>query len=141
MWCPSCKAEYVEGITECPDCHVPLVKELSQDIEETADTSDMWKLAGDFTDEIQAQLAEGMIREKGIQCWLENVTFHSAPVPMSGDMTRIRLWVDKEHLEEARSILADTDTYFVCSECGAVVTQEDMQCPTCGETLEDDETE
>ena len=25
MWCPSCRAEYVPGIRECPDCHVILV--------------------------------------------------------------------------------------------------------------------
>ncbi|SCP94930.1 hypothetical protein [Anaerobium acetethylicum] len=27
-WCPNCKNEYVEGITECADCHVELVEEL-----------------------------------------------------------------------------------------------------------------
>jgi len=27
-WCPNCKNEYVEGITECADCHVELVDEL-----------------------------------------------------------------------------------------------------------------
>jgi hypothetical protein len=27
-WCPQCRNEYREGITECFDCHVPLVEEL-----------------------------------------------------------------------------------------------------------------
>jgi hypothetical protein len=29
MFCPNCKAEYREGFTECSDCQVPLVKDLS----------------------------------------------------------------------------------------------------------------
>jgi hypothetical protein len=28
MYCPKCKSEYIEGIPECADCHVPLVEHL-----------------------------------------------------------------------------------------------------------------
>lgn len=29
MFCPKCRDEFIEGITECPDCKIPLVNELS----------------------------------------------------------------------------------------------------------------
>jgi hypothetical protein len=31
MFCPNCKTEYRRGFTECSDCHVPLVENLSAD--------------------------------------------------------------------------------------------------------------
>lgn len=141
MWCPACKAEYVEGVGMCAECRISLVAALPPDLEEPEDTGDRWRLAGEFGDEIQANLAEGALNEHGIPCRLENVTFHSAPVPMSQDMAQVRLWVGEERLEEARSILAEAEHCDYCSACEAVVSTEDVVCPNCGEPLEDDETE
>ena len=31
MFCPQCRAEYREGIVECPECAVPLVAALAED--------------------------------------------------------------------------------------------------------------
>ena len=30
-WCPKCRNEYVEGVTVCADCQVPLVDELPEE--------------------------------------------------------------------------------------------------------------
>ena len=29
-WCPECRYEFVDGVKECPKCHVPLVEDLSK---------------------------------------------------------------------------------------------------------------
>lgn len=31
MWCPKCKNEYIEGITTCAECDLPLVEELTEE--------------------------------------------------------------------------------------------------------------
>ncbi len=39
MFCPQCKAEYRQGITECADCQVPLVSSLPKAPESLLDTT------------------------------------------------------------------------------------------------------
>ncbi|MBP7865958.1 MAG: DUF2007 domain-containing protein [Acidobacteria bacterium] len=137
MWCPICKAEYVETITECSDCHVALVETLPEDSEEVEYIPGHWAVAAEFADEVAANLAEGLLQENGVECRLENQTFHAGPVTVSEDITHLRIWVEPENLEEAKRILEEAENYDLCSECGAVVLKEDESCAECGASLQD----
>ncbi len=37
MFCPKCKAEYVEGVAQCADCRVPLVAVLPPESDHTGE--------------------------------------------------------------------------------------------------------
>ncbi len=135
VWCPKCRSEYVEGKEECPVCHVALVdEEPREDVEYVPET---WKLAAEYSDEEMGNLAEGLLEQNGIECRLENMTFHAAPVNISQDMTRIKVWVQEADLATAQELLNQAEDYNFCSECGAVVTKTDQECPECGASLED----
>lgn len=135
MWCPSCQAEFVEGITRCPECEVDLVAELP--VEEVEYIPETCKMVLETSDEVQASLVAGLLEENGIPCKIENASFHANPVVVSGDINCVRLWVEDDHLEEAQKILAEAENYFLCSECGGIVLKDDATCPDCGATLEE----
>lgn len=62
MWCPKCKCEYVEGITECPDCLVPLVETLEEAQAET-DTEENTAEGEAETEGETSEEAEGLSDE------------------------------------------------------------------------------
>jgi len=135
MWCPSCKAEFVEGITHCSECDLDLVEALPE--EEVEYIPETCKMVLETTDEVQASLVAGLLDENDIPCKIENATFHANPVVVSSDINCVRLWVEEEHLEAAQKLLAEAENYDLCSECGGVVLKEDSSCANCGATLEE----
>ena len=52
-WCPVCRYEFVDGVKECPKCHVALVASLS-DAESASDTKDTVSME-DLTEENAAE--------------------------------------------------------------------------------------
>jgi hypothetical protein len=69
MFCPQCHAEYREQLSECPDCQVPLVDDLS-DTETPPDSPadldlDVLIRTG-IADPVAAGLVKSLFREAGI---------------------------------------------------------------------------
>jgi hypothetical protein len=134
-WCPRCRSEYVEGIIQCAECNIPLVEEKPGD--DVGYVPKDWSLVAEYGEEAMGLLARGLLQQNGLECRLENLTFHAYPVTVSENFTKVRLWVSREDEAAARQLLDEVADYQFCSECGAVVMKEDSACPNCETPLED----
>lgn len=97
MWCPNCRNEYREGITECADCHVPLVpfEELGEEIKEDATfDAGFVNWANSHSKELESIIekensADNMIDEENImQIMVENNTSNNGPFVSKADRTK-----------------------------------------------------
>ncbi|MCP5107524.1 MAG: hypothetical protein GY950_29320 [bacterium] len=83
MFCPKCKCEYIEGVTECIDCHIPLVHELTPEKESgpeyprpaTPEIESGPEFLRPVTfrtypDKYEAALAKGLLEENGIDAFV-----------------------------------------------------------------------
>lgn len=75
MFCPQCEAEYIEGITECTDCHVPLVETLGEaampKTEPAANHDDLFPIMT-FLDREEAIIAQGFLESNGVEAVLSS---------------------------------------------------------------------
>ena len=210
--CTQCKSEYVEGITECHDCKIPLIDSLEEEKEEFEEQevivcetcggeseldSDFCPYCGiifksdikceDHTDresiaacvicqrslcsecdnvvdeqhkcdldvnyeliedwvhihttgtEWEAELAKQALISEGIECETFSQTFHAQPVPISTDLSKVRILVTKDDIRSAEQVLVRKgiiEGRISCDNCGAICFAGDQICRNCGERFE-----
>lgn len=107
MFCPQCKCEYVEGIAECADCHVPLVYELPPGPEETPRESQLKDAHlvtfNTYPNQAEAEMAKSFLASHGIEAILSSGDFGHLPKvfkPTHG----IHLFIREDDLNEAEAI-------------------------------------
>lgn len=105
-FCPNCEAEYVEGITVCPDCNYELVPELT-DENKVHDTSEGEPVAlQSFKTGAEAEMVRELLNQNGIRSFVEGGDFAVIPSSFSQEVV---LMVDERDLPRAVEIY---EAYF-----------------------------
>jgi len=113
MFCPKCRAEYREGFTQCVDCLVPLVSQLSDP--EPSQATPPLDLVTVFksSDPALVALAKSLLetaeipfvaRGEGIQDVIGWGRFPSGVNLLTGP---VELEIDAKDVEEAKTLLQD----------------------------------
>ncbi|HKB80118.1 MAG TPA: DUF2007 domain-containing protein [Thermoanaerobaculia bacterium] len=134
-YCPKCREEFRDEITECPEDKVPLVEELPYQAVPAEGTT--WvEIASTGTDD-EARLLQGFLQSEGIETSIENVKFTMEPVNF-GDMSDIRIYVSAEDEEQALKLLRERDEEYrqLNDEDDTLVTDDGV-----AEIEEDEQTE
>lgn len=75
MYCPRCKAEYTEGITECKQCRVPLGTNTNEiDLEENTEVTAIKPIKlTSVANDIEAKMLLSYLQSYGISCYKKDV--------------------------------------------------------------------
>jgi hypothetical protein len=110
MFCPQCKCEYLEGITECADCGIPLVERLPEEETTSKEFDPMEDLVTikKFSTNHEAEVAKGFLLANGINAVISNddwMGFRGGGVHLRRD--KIRLLIKKIDVPEAEKIFRE----------------------------------
>lgn len=103
MFCPTCGAEFIPGLTECPDCEVALVE--VPPAERDHDLSRTLTVVERFSDVSEAQLAVNFLQANGIEASLRDENLVALNWLLTTAVGGIRLAVPSDQAEEARLLL------------------------------------
>lgn len=104
MFCPNCRAEYVDGITECSDCHIPLVEELPEEME-PENLPAYVKVLVTFNS-ADLVVIKSLLEGAGLDYYIEGENFHYLGVPPAQS---VKLVVREDQAEAAKELLSGLD--------------------------------
>jgi len=108
MFCPECKAEYINGITECADCHISLVWNLPQEEpDEFVEGEPVeWQPLVSTTNQGDLALIKSIFDGEGILYWVQGENRGLVP---HGITFGALIHVDKDRFQEAKDLIQNLD--------------------------------
>jgi len=106
MYCPQCHAEYDDGFTECPDCHIPLLSGTypAHPLDQATRLSHP-VIVLETSDGIKVAMAKGLLEDAGIPLLVDG-QIATLVQDVDGFLhKRIRLQVPSDREAEARELL------------------------------------
>ena len=102
MFCPKCKAEFIDGIFECGECNVSLVKALPPDHDHHVN-SELVDIAI-YPHRYEADHAKDLLSAKNINAFIKGSFGNNGGSPLATEYG-VKLSVKTEDAEAAKSIL------------------------------------
>lgn len=101
MFCPKCRAEFIDGITVCSDCGISLVKKLSpQPKPEYCKLVEIF-----FTGKsVEAGFVKSLLDANGINCLIKNIHYPSL-TPVGIAAVPIKIMVEEKDKVNAEEII------------------------------------
>lgn len=119
MFCPKCKSEFVEGISLCHDCHIPLVDELNDGI----DLPEYQELYSVYLppDASLLAIAKSLLEGEKIEYWVKNERLQELYGvgqligfnPLFGSA---EIFVQEKDVEFCKDLLADLEVTDIVNE-------------------------
>lgn len=103
-FCPKCRYEYKNTVTECPDCQEKLVDRLPFEEEEIADIKFVAMPA--LPGRVYADMVKGVLEQRGIPCYIRSEgLIDTIGVSGTGPINRgVKIYVPEDRLEECVEI-------------------------------------
>ena len=101
-FCPNCRFEYKEGLTECPDCGARLVEKLPA---EKPPESPNFVPLRNLPSRMYAQMLKEALENEGIASMIkgdEGIPFRTTTIHIP--VSKITIWVPGKDLEKAEEI-------------------------------------
>ena len=102
--CPNCNYEYVDGVTICPDCGVPLVEDKFF-IKPEEWSEDNWEVVYTSSQEYEVDMLRDNLTGAGIVSAVLPQKDRNFPAP--GDFSVVKLLVKKEDVQAALNFIED----------------------------------